>query len=191
MPRTKEQIEQIKKQKQQLIMQAALELFAKKGFHATSVEEIARRAGVSKGLIYNYFKSKKDILIAIVNSLFVQMDQAFLQLDTKMLTAKDLESYIRVSMQAVEIDPQILRMYFMLYMQPDIEDIVKPMVKSYLDKIIEMLGPYYQKKGIDNPRPIILALISALDGLSLHYILLQYPEFDDILDFIIKKFVYL
>jgi len=45
---------------------AAEKLFAKRGFHATGMRQIARTAGVSIGAIYHYFKGKDDILLAIV-----------------------------------------------------------------------------------------------------------------------------
>ena len=44
------------------IVQAAEKLFSRKGFHATTIEEIALEAGVSKGLIYVYFEDKTDVL---------------------------------------------------------------------------------------------------------------------------------
>jgi AcrR family transcriptional regulator len=48
------------------ISAAALEVFAEKGFAAARVEEIARRAGVSKGTLYLYFKDKEDLFRAVV-----------------------------------------------------------------------------------------------------------------------------
>ncbi|MGC8765374.1 MAG: TetR/AcrR family transcriptional regulator [Brevinematia bacterium] len=48
--------------KREKILRTAEALFAKKGYDATSVEEIANKAKVTKSLIYYYFKSKKDIL---------------------------------------------------------------------------------------------------------------------------------
>jgi AcrR family transcriptional regulator len=44
------------------IVRAAEKLFSRKGFHATTIEEIALEAGVSKGLIYVYFEDKTDVL---------------------------------------------------------------------------------------------------------------------------------
>ncbi|MFZ5945129.1 MAG: TetR/AcrR family transcriptional regulator [Bacillota bacterium] len=49
------------KPKRQLILEAAFEVFSAKGFHAAKVEEIAEKAGVGKGTIYEYFKSKSDV----------------------------------------------------------------------------------------------------------------------------------
>ncbi len=48
------------------ICSAALEIFAEKGFAAARLEEIAKRAGVSKGTLYLYFKDKEDLFRAVV-----------------------------------------------------------------------------------------------------------------------------
>jgi len=48
------------------ICAAALEVFAEKGFAAARLDEIARRAGVSKGTLYLYFKDKEDLFRAVV-----------------------------------------------------------------------------------------------------------------------------
>ena len=47
--------------KKQRILDAALEVFAQKSYHGASMSNIAKLAGVSKGLIYNYFTNKESI----------------------------------------------------------------------------------------------------------------------------------
>ncbi len=51
------------------ILDAALELFAEKGFAATRLDEVARRAGVSKGTVYLYFDSKEALFKSLVETL--------------------------------------------------------------------------------------------------------------------------
>jgi AcrR family transcriptional regulator len=51
------------------ILTAAAKLFAEKGFHKTTTKEIAEAADVAEGTIYNYFASKDELLIAIINHL--------------------------------------------------------------------------------------------------------------------------
>ena len=51
--------------KRDRILRAAIEVFAKNGFYATRVSEIAKAAGVADGTIYLYFKNKDDVLITI------------------------------------------------------------------------------------------------------------------------------
>ena len=48
------------------LLNAALDLFVEKGFSATRVEEVAARAGVSKGTLFLYFQSKEDLFKAVV-----------------------------------------------------------------------------------------------------------------------------
>lgn len=48
------------------IVQASLKLFAEKGFHGTSMRDIARAANITEGLIYHYFASKRDLFTAII-----------------------------------------------------------------------------------------------------------------------------
>jgi AcrR family transcriptional regulator len=50
------------------ITEAAMTAFAENGYSSTSVEEVARRAGVSKGLLYLYFKTKEDLFKAVIRS---------------------------------------------------------------------------------------------------------------------------
>ena len=51
--------------KRERILQAATKVFARKGFYATRVSEIAKAAGVADGTIYLYFENKDDVLISI------------------------------------------------------------------------------------------------------------------------------
>ena len=50
------------------ITAAAMDAFASNGYAATKVEDVARRAGVSKGLLYRYFKTKEDLFKAVVRN---------------------------------------------------------------------------------------------------------------------------
>src|SRR3954462_3395706 len=51
--------------KRRLILDAAVRVFARKGYHATRVGDIAEEAGVAHGLIYHYFSSKEEVLETI------------------------------------------------------------------------------------------------------------------------------
>ena len=60
-----------KEDRPQEITDAAMAAFAEKGYAATKVEDVAKRAGVSKGLLYLYFKTKEELFKAVVRSLVV------------------------------------------------------------------------------------------------------------------------
>lgn len=54
------------------IIKAAYALFEEKGFHSTSMEDIAQKIGVSKASLYSYFKSKEDILMVTVDQALTE-----------------------------------------------------------------------------------------------------------------------
>jgi len=66
MPRTEEKNIEIREERKAEIMKVALELFANEGYHQTSISKIAKKAKISKGLIYNYFESKENLLKEII-----------------------------------------------------------------------------------------------------------------------------
>ena len=66
------------KRRRNEILTAAAQIFAEKGYAATTIREIADAADVSEGTLYNYFKSKRDILSAIFNHSAQLMEQVFL-----------------------------------------------------------------------------------------------------------------
>tara|TARA_Y100001968_G_scaffold243875_1_gene227781 strand:+ start:1568 stop:2194 length:627 start_codon:yes stop_codon:yes gene_type:complete len=67
--------QQRKHSKRQQIIDAAVEVFARSGFHGSRVADVAREAEVADGTIYNYFKSKDDLLISIFEQKMGDMIQ--------------------------------------------------------------------------------------------------------------------
>lgn len=65
-PRADAENERIREERRQLILDAAAKVFARWGYSATKMAEIAAAAGVSHGLVYHYFQSKKQIFAALV-----------------------------------------------------------------------------------------------------------------------------
>ncbi|MBT2757494.1 TetR/AcrR family transcriptional regulator [Mesobacillus foraminis] len=59
--------------KKQLIMEKALELFAEQGFEATSVQQITDHCGISKGAFYLSFKSKDELILALIDHFMMQI----------------------------------------------------------------------------------------------------------------------
>jgi AcrR family transcriptional regulator len=70
-------------EKQKSILQASIKLFAEKGFHASSTAEIAKEAGVAEGTIFRHYKSKKDILLAVVAPVIVKFAAPFVLRDIR------------------------------------------------------------------------------------------------------------
>ena len=64
--------ELITRQRQQQILEAALGVFSKHGFDRATIPDIAREAGIAVGTIYNYYESKRELLVAIANKYVME-----------------------------------------------------------------------------------------------------------------------
>lgn len=82
-----------KEDRPQEIADAAFSEFAEKGYSATRIDDVARRAGVSNGLTYLYYKTKEDLFKAVVRNVVVRRVDALLDdVETTQLTS---EAFIR------------------------------------------------------------------------------------------------
>jgi AcrR family transcriptional regulator len=72
------------------ITAAAFDAFAEKGFAQTRVDDVAKRAGVSKGLLYLYFKTKEELFKAVVKSVVIRrVDRLIENVETTNLSSED------------------------------------------------------------------------------------------------------
>jgi AcrR family transcriptional regulator len=79
-----------KEDRPQEITAAAFEAFAEKGFARTRVDDVAKRAGVSKGLLYLYFKTKEELFKAVVKSVVIRrVDQLIENVESTELSSED------------------------------------------------------------------------------------------------------
>jgi AcrR family transcriptional regulator len=171
MPRTKEQFENIRKSKKALIMDTALDLFANHGYYPTSISMIASKAGISKGLLYNYFTSKEDLVKEI---MVIGMDKFIEVFDTNkdgILTCEEFEQFIRESFRVLKENIPYYKLYFSTMMQPRVFELIKAMIYEIMPKYLKMLAVYYDKLGIEHPAQEALIFGAVMDGISLNYIM--------------------
>jgi AcrR family transcriptional regulator len=71
MAKRQERKEQITEYRRKQILDAALEVFSRKGYGEATIPDIAREAGVAVGTIYNYYESKRDLLVSLVDAYVV------------------------------------------------------------------------------------------------------------------------
>ena len=92
----------LKPKKQEMILNAAIKEFAKKGYKNALTDEIAKEANISKGALFHYFNNKRDLFLFLYDySLEIVMDEFFGKID---LEEKDILKKLR----------QVLTIEFML-----------------------------------------------------------------------------
>ena len=83
------------KKKRQAILDAALSLFGQRGYENTSISDIAEAAEVAVGGFYQFFASKRQVLLVLVDHLLEQFDQLFGAPDLTAPLAQLIESVVR------------------------------------------------------------------------------------------------
>ena len=105
------------------ILDAAMEVFARRGFHGSSIDEIAKAAGISKALIYEHFPSKKDLHNSLLEH---QVDELLERLDASADTGDAGDLRMRAGVEAflgfVEERREAWRMLFRDSADPDLAE---------------------------------------------------------------------
>ena len=160
-PRTPQQFEDIREEKKALIMNVALEHFAKEGYHNTTISHIAKHAGISKGLMYNYFESKEDLLSEIINRSMNEISQYFDPDRDGVLTEEEFELFIRKVFHLLRQKLSFWRLFYQFLMQKDVRDqflknhigpvkqsgeIYSGTSSTFLINMSRMLSDYFMRK---------------------------------------------
>jgi AcrR family transcriptional regulator len=126
------------------IIQAARELFSRKGFHGTNSKEIAAAAGVSIGSFYSYFQDKKALFLEVledhneglIRKIFGWERNGFMQPGHE---KEFLDGLIRTGLAAHDLSPQFHREALgMKYSDPDVEAIHRRMEGLVLDRLVSL-----------------------------------------------------
>jgi AcrR family transcriptional regulator len=130
-PRTAKQYKEIREEKRTRIMDTALEHFANEGYYATTINHIAKHAGISKGLMYNYFESKEALLKAIIHKSVIEVFNYFDIERDGYFTEEEFEFFIRKINVILREKRSFWRLLFQLLMQNDVrEQLIESFLKS-------------------------------------------------------------
>ncbi|MEN8224549.1 MAG: TetR/AcrR family transcriptional regulator [Bacteroidota bacterium] len=171
MPRTPEQFEKIREEKRNQIMDAALELFANGGYHNTSISLISGKAGISKGLMYNYFSSKEDLVKSIFDKGMDSLTQLFDPNKDGVLTAEEFNYFVERTFQTLTENKTYWKLYFGIVMQPGIYEMIKERYEEVINHSLKLLLEYYERQGVEDPMSEAILFGSVMDGISINYLL--------------------
>lgn len=174
-PRTIEQYEQIRSEKRTIIMNAAIEVFAEKSFQGASVSMIAQKAGISKGLLYNYFKSKEELLKEIIKNAADTIYQYFDPNHDGILTTEEFFFFIRKNFQVVKENVNYWKLYSALVLQPSVLKLIDHDFDEVSANYIKLVYDLFERSGIEDVEGELLLLTSMVKGAIIQYVAM--PDF--------------
>lgn len=168
-PRTEKQFAEIREERKEQIMHNALFLFADQGYHNTSISQVAQKTGISKGLIYNYFTGKEDLLRSLVISGFDEYMQYFDPNHDGVLEKGELHYLIRKMFSLLKEKMSIWKLYFGILFQEEVMKLVEEEVVEYFLPYMNLLVQYFENEGKKNPYVEARFFVAMLDGIAMHY----------------------
>jgi AcrR family transcriptional regulator len=169
-PRSKKAAEIMRGRSRDAILGAALELFARRGYSATTAEAIARRAGISKGLIFTHFRTKKDILIALFEEQFGAFFPRFFPESDLRPPRERLTAMVEAWFQIIKSEPLLIRLSLQLNLDDEYRTILRnKKVMRYYDMFLRKLTKTFRELGSDKPELDAFVLMFFFDGASANY----------------------
>jgi AcrR family transcriptional regulator len=191
-PRTKQVNTLIREQMAAHLLEAALKVFASRGYHTSTMAEIAKEAGVSKGLVYHYFESKEALLILLAERRLQQWSALIEGLESYQGPMERFLFLIEFLFDELEKKREELRFYNSLYLSEDGVHAIEQAMEKYRDqfeRLFQVERQLFIDLGFEDPELEATFFRSTLQGISLEYMLTpQYYPLKQIKKMLIAKY---
>jgi AcrR family transcriptional regulator len=162
-------------ERRQEILAAAMTCFMRKGYHRATMDDIVAESGLSKGTLYWYFKGKKELFLALVQSMMQEIGTGWqdLSADPNRTAAEKLRSITtNFRVELIQMAPFfgiMMEAWALTRHDPDVEHLVKNMYGPYVDLMTAIIvegiaNGEFQAESAEATAEMILILY---DGLTL------------------------
>lgn len=157
-------------QRHQIII-TALKLFATRGYGSTSVRLIAKTAGVSHSLMYNFFVSKKDLLFQILTRGFDDIRESLESYNNTNLTPEQaIKEHITKTFEIINAHHELWRLLHTIRLQDKVISASKKMLSDMIGDILTTFTTVFKKLGHKKPDLEAILFLSQIDGLAVLYL---------------------
>lgn len=165
------------------ILEAAIKVFAEKGFHASRVGDIAEEAGIAYGLVYHYFASKEDLLETIFRTTWTEMLARVREVeDAGVPAAEAVRQVSALVLRTWRRDPNLVRVLVReitrnQHVQQEIEEITEAM--EALERIVRKGQESGEFRSELDARLAAAIFYGALEEVLSGWVLGQLPDRDE------------
>ncbi|MBS1544415.1 MAG: TetR/AcrR family transcriptional regulator [Bacteroidetes bacterium] len=158
------------------ISEAALSLIAKNGYESTSISQIATEAGISKGLLYNYYESKEALLESLVLGAMSEGDQIMESMVSED-PAATLEKLIRWFFNEMRERPDHWRLITEVILKIDKHKFVNDITAEKIQAYVNVMQHLFAQMEYEDPMGEARMLAALFDGIAIQAIVIKedYP----------------
>ncbi|WP_163268020.1 TetR family transcriptional regulator C-terminal domain-containing protein [Chelativorans alearense] len=152
---TKPRSTRIQREKRELILEAALEVFAQHGFRGATIDQIAEAAGMSKPNLLYYFKSKEAIFVTLIDRLMEAWLAPLREMDADGDPITEIRSYIRRKIEMARDFPRESRLFANEILQgaPRILPLLEGELKELVDEKAEIIRQWIRQGRLKKTDP--------------------------------------
>lgn len=167
--------------KRERILSAAERIFARHGFFAAKVSDVAKEAGVADGTIYLYFKSKDDLLISLFERRMQQVNEALREAVEGIESPREqLRAFIKTYLQLVHDEPTAVEVLTIELRQSSkfMKEYENPQFADFLRLLGGIIADGQERGELDRSIPAHVAarmIFGVLDELALAWVLAKQP----------------
>lgn len=169
-------------EKQESILNTALDLFANRGYHSTPTSLVAQKAGVSEGLIFRHFGSKEGLLKAVLDKGEKPIDELYENLVNEESPKKVIKKTIKMPFNASKEIFESWKLIYKLRWEVPYNSTKK--TKS----LFHTLHKAFKKLGYEDPENEAELLLLYLDGMGTALLMNQMDEKHQMKKFLYKKY---
>ncbi len=159
----------------QKLFDSAMKLFESQGYFATTVEQITAEAGVSKGLVYNYFRSKEELLVALLKDATDKMASVAEALSCDGPLEDSLSSFVDDFFRFLQAERRFLKLQLSLLLAPELSELVAEPQRQRAELLLRKIRGWFQRADVKQPKTRARLLLAMLDGVALHYLFIYEP----------------
>ncbi|MBO1000892.1 TetR/AcrR family transcriptional regulator [Bacillus sp. SD075] len=200
MPRTKEQYEAMRTATRNKIHSAAIKLFAIKGFAATSVQDIAKGAGISIGLMYRHYKAKEDLFNELVSLAATGLEKIVEKFQDEESPIELIRQFTQEILNDLEKDDAFAELLMLMHQSSTMEE-PSPQIQYLNEQSVAMLNQTARliKKGQslgqfkqENASEMAFYYFASLQGLAIIKLTMREryitPSLKIVTEFLIKDY---
>lgn len=167
----------VSEERKDQIMNAAEEVFTQKGFDQARMDDIAQETGLSKGTLYLYYKSKDELIIAILDRIFQREFRSLQGLDLSETSAREaIDLFVDTVAKDIKLMLRLMPIAYEFLALAFRNKYVQGALKVYVNRYMDILVPIIQK-GIDDgefrqvdAREVAIAAGAVLEGTILLWV---------------------
>jgi len=165
-------------QRRRQIFEAAAELFSQGGYHGVTVDSIAHRAGISKGNLYWYFRSKQEIFRLLLDHATEELYTPVAEtLASDLEPREKLRALAEAALDAAEAHPEDVHLLWQIASQPELKGLLASEVGFWIGPFISYLATLFAEIGEGDPEGVAMLYAFTLDALM--FVVLIIPDIYD------------